>query len=88
MNWFTGTVLYILIWWLTLFVVLPIGTQPEANADSDTGWRGAPKRPRILMKVIVTTIVALILWVIIWLVIDSDLLSFRHGILAGTPDSN
>ena len=28
MNWFTGIVLYTLIWWIVLFAVLPIGTHP------------------------------------------------------------
>ena len=83
MNWVSGVVLYTLMWWITLFAVLPIGTQPEADADAATGWRGAPRKPRLLMKVIVTTIVATILWIIAWLVIESDVLSFRHGILAG-----
>ena len=34
MNWFTGIVLYVLIWWTVLFAVLPLGTQPVADADS------------------------------------------------------
>ena len=58
MNWFTGIVLFVMIWWTALFAVLPIGTKPVVQADATSGWRGAPERPRILMKVIVTTIVA------------------------------
>ena len=34
MNWFTGVVLYILIWWTVLFAVLPIGTRPVEDADA------------------------------------------------------
>ena len=83
MNWMSGFVLYAMIWWLTLFVVLPIGIRPAEEADDATGWRGAPKRPRLGMKVIVTTIVAAVLWLSAWVVIEYDLLSFRHGILAG-----
>ena len=45
MNWFTGCVLYILIWWVTLFAVLPIGTQAVERPDEVSGWRGAPARP-------------------------------------------
>ena len=33
MNWFTGVVLYVLIWWTALFAVLPIGTRPVEDAD-------------------------------------------------------
>jgi predicted secreted protein len=85
MNWFTGLVLYTLIWWTVLFGVLPLGTRPVADADEHSGWRGAPERPRLLMKVIVTTIVATVIWFGAYLLITSDYLSFRHGWLAA-PD--
>ena len=45
MNWFTGLVLFIMIWWTALFAVLPIGTKPVAQPDDKSGWRGAPERP-------------------------------------------
>ena len=79
MNWFTGLILYVLIWWTVLFAVLPIGTHPAANPDSQTGWRGVPEQPRLMMKVIVTTLVAAIVWFGAWLLITSDYISFRHG---------
>ena len=47
MNWFTGVVLYVLIWWTALFAVLPFGTRPVADADPPTGWRGVPAQPRM-----------------------------------------
>ena len=46
MNWFTGVVLYVLIWWTVLFAVLPIGTRPSSEADQQRGWRGTPEQPR------------------------------------------
>jgi len=81
-NWFTGVVLYILIWWTVLFAVLPIGTKPVAEADELTGWRGVPERPRIAMKVLLTTLVAGLVWLGCYALITSDWLSFRHGWLA------
>ena len=83
MNWATGVVRYIMIWMLTLFAVLPIGTQPESDADNLTGWRGAPREARMWRKVLITTIVATIVFAIALVVILNDWLSFRHGILAG-----
>jgi len=84
MNWFSGVVLYILIWMMTLFAVLPIGTQPVSDADGATGWRGAPAQARMWRKVLITTIVATILFAVAFVVIEEDWLSFRHGILAGS----
>jgi predicted secreted protein len=85
MNWFTGIVLYVLIWWTALFAVLPIGVQTTPEADPQTGWRGAPERPRLMMKILATTLVAAIIWFGAWLLIRSPYLSFRHGWLA-LPD--
>jgi predicted secreted protein len=86
MNWFTGIVLFVCIWWTALFAVLPIGTKPAINADATSGWRGAPERPRILRKVIVTTIVACVLWTGSYILIQSDVISFRHGVFAEPED--
>jgi predicted secreted protein len=81
-NWFTGLVLYALIWWTVLFAVLPVGTQPVDEPDALTGWRGVPERPRMLIKLLATTLIAATLWGGAVLVIRSDWLSFRHGWLA------
>jgi predicted secreted protein len=85
-NWFTGIVLFVIIWWTALFAVLPVGTKPVAQPDDKSGWRGAPERPRILNKVIVTTIVAIVLWLGSYMLIQSEYISFRHGLFAAPDD--
>jgi predicted secreted protein len=82
MNWVSGTVLYVMIWWISLFAVLPLGTRPAADADSVTGWRGTPTGMRLRTKALITTGVTTVLWLIAYALIEYDLLSFRHGILA------
>jgi predicted secreted protein len=84
-NWFTGIVVFVIIWWTALFAVLPIGTRPVQRADEISGWRGAPERPRLMRVVIVTTIVASLLWIGAYMLIRSDYVSFRHGLFA-VPD--
>ena len=86
MNAVTGVAMYIMIWWVVLFAVLPFGTKPVAQADKDTGWRGAPERARMWRKVLITTILAAIVWAGFYLIIRSDWLSFRHGWLAMPDD--
>jgi predicted secreted protein len=86
MNWFTGCVLYVLIWWVVLFAVLPFWTRPVAQPDEHTGWRGAPEDPHLLRKAIATTVVATIIWIGAYLLITSPYLSFRHGWLAPPPE--
>ncbi len=82
MGWFTGVVLYLLIWWTALFAVLPLGTQPVAQADEHTGWRGTPERVRLARVLLITTAVAAVIWLCCFAVISSPYLSFRHGWLA------
>jgi predicted secreted protein len=85
-SWFTGIVLYVLIWWVALFAVLPFGTQPVAEPDAATGWRGTPARPRMWRKVLATTLIAAVLWGICFALIQSDWISFRTGWLAMPRD--
>ncbi len=82
MGWFTGTVLFVLIWWLSLFAVLPFWTRPVAGAERTSGWRGTPDSPHLLRKALVTTLVAAVVWSGCYLVVTYSGLSFRHGILA------
>jgi predicted secreted protein len=80
MDWFTGFIVYLLIWWTALFVVLPIGTRPVEDADPETGgWRGTPARALIGRKVIGTTLLAGVVWLGVYALIASDLVSFRDG---------
>lgn len=83
MSWFTGTVVYILVWWTALFMVLPIGARPEAEADPEAGgWRGAPRDARMGRRLLGTTLLASVIWLGIWWVVDSDWISFRSGSFA------
>jgi predicted secreted protein len=79
MNWFTGVVLFLLIWWLTLFAVLPLGVHAVQQPDETSGWRGAPEKPRLWMKVGLTTLIACVIWLAAFALIESDWISFRHG---------
>lgn len=86
MTWFTGSVVYVLIWWIVLFAVLPVGTKPVAAADPQSGWRGLPQSPRLWRTVIATTLIAGVVWFGAYLLISSDWISFRHGYFAAPED--
>jgi predicted secreted protein len=83
MTWFTGIVVYLLVWWTAIFCVLPIGTRPDVEGDPATGgWRGTPLRVHLGAKLIGTTVLSAIIWLGIWALVESDWLSFRTGPLA------
>ena len=76
MGWVTGIVVYFLVWWVTLFAVLPLWVTP---ADpNDPGYAaGAPSRPRLLLKTAITTGVSAVIWLVILALVKSPWLSFR-----------
>jgi predicted secreted protein len=65
----TGIVVYVILWWLVFFMVLPFGVQrnetPEEGHDP-----GAPKRALIGRKMLITTAVAAALFAVYWAVVE------------------
>lgn len=61
---------YFVVWWITFVTVLPIGNHShhEAGAEIVAGSDpGAPVRPRLIIKALITTVLAaaltaLLLW--------------------------
>ena len=76
MNWLTGIVVYILVWWVTLFAILPLWVTP-ADPEEPGFAAGAPRRPLMLRKVAVTTVVAAVIWLGIYVVVSEPWFSFR-----------
>ena len=58
-------------------MALPFGVsrQTDGTAGHDTG---APKKPLLAIKVIITSLLALVFWAAAYLIIDSELISFRE----------
>jgi len=77
MAWVTGIIVYVLVWWVTLFAVLPLWVTP-AEQDDPGHAAGAPQRPRLLLKMAITTVVSALIWLAIYLVVKSPWLSFRE----------
>ena len=71
----TVIAIYFLIWWITLFAVLPFGVRSQHEGeDYPQGTDpGAPIVARIGMKLIWTTIVATIIFVVLAAIYRSGL---------------
>ena len=78
----TGSlIIYICIWWIVFFSVLPIGIQSnkETFKESIEGIDpGAPKNPKIAKKFLVTTIITSILFVVIYYMTNIGFLNLRN----------
>jgi len=76
MNWLTGIVVYILVWWVTLFAVLPLWVNPTEPGDIGHA-AGAPQHPRLRLKLALTTAIATVIWLGIYIVVKEPWFSFR-----------
>jgi predicted secreted protein len=80
MSVFTGIILYLLLFWTTLFAVLPWGNRAPEDGELQTGNVGsAPVNPRIKQKFLATAILAAILWGIVFTLIHFGAIDF-YGI--------
>jgi predicted secreted protein len=64
----TLVAIYVVVWWIVLFAVLPLGAQShhEAGIDlKDGGDPGAPVTHDLKRKAVTTTWVALIVWAVV-----------------------
>ncbi|MEX0955782.1 MAG: DUF1467 family protein [Rhizobiaceae bacterium] len=60
MGWITGAAIFFIIWWVVLFVALPIGlrTQDE-DGDVTLGTTpSAPRGPHMARALLLTTVIA------------------------------
>jgi predicted secreted protein len=74
MSIWSGIAVYFIIWWVVLFAVLPWGVQNahEAGEPLEVGNEpGAPVRPRLLLKALITTIISALIFAIVYVAISS-----------------
>ncbi len=60
-----GVAIYLIVWWLVFFAVLPFGVRSqheEGGLEGEGKDPGAPVRPMIVRKVLATTVIAAFVW--------------------------
>lgn len=72
----TIILVYVVLWWLSFFIVLPFGmvSQADEGVIEPGTDGGAPARVKWKVKLIVTTVVAALLTVVAYMVVTYDLL--------------
>ena len=78
----TGSIIvYVMIWWIIFFSLLPIGirSNKEVFKDKIGGVDpGAPKNPNIGKKFLITTLITTIIFLVIYYLAKFDLLNLRE----------
>ena len=80
MNLFLGIAIYVIVWWLSFFLMLPMGAQSHHEAGEETvpgTERGAPKVHNLRVKALIAAGIAAIAWLGIAWAISVDLWGMR-----------
>jgi len=77
MNAFVGSAVFVIVWFLVLFMVLPWGAHPPEQPEEGHAT-SAPGNPRMGLKLLVTTAIAAVVWLAVDWVVASGLIDFRN----------
>lgn len=80
MNLFLGVAIYVILWWLSFFTMLPLGAQSPHESDEASApgiERGAPKVHRLGLKALLASAIAAVLWLGVAWAISVDLFRMR-----------
>ena len=82
----TGVAIYFVIWWITLFVVLPFGVEQNKNVKEGND-PGAPVQHRMFKKMAINTGLAFVLWSIIYIVDVYDIITIKDLVSTHSTDN-
>ena len=78
----TGSlIVYIVIWWIVFFSILPVGIiseNKEFRSSLSGNDSGAPKNPEIIKKFIITTVLTTIFFIGIYYMVSNNHLNLRE----------
>ena len=78
----TGSIIvFVLIWWIIFFSVLPVGIQSNKEKFKekiDGIDPGAPINPKIGKKFLITTLITSIIFIVIYYLVEFNLLNLRE----------
>ena len=71
-------IIYIIIWWIVFFAILPIDVERKKMVRIDGEDPGSPENPKMLKKFIYCTGITTVLFVIIFLLMKFEYLNLRN----------
>ena len=78
----TGSlIIFVLIWWIIFFSLLPIDVDRKHKEMVEGVDKGSPENPKIVKKIIYTTIITSIIFIGIFMLVKYDYLNLRRFIL-------
>jgi len=76
MSWLSFLAIYFVTWFLSLFIVLPLGVK-RSESPEEGNEVGAPEHPYMWRKALGASIIAFVVTGIVWLGVSDGWISFR-----------
>ena len=80
MSIFTGIMVFVILWWVVFFTMLPIGVKTAEEAGEEVGEghaTSAPIRPRVWRKALWATLITVVLFGAYIAIESSGMVSLR-----------
>ena len=74
-------IIFIIIWWIVFFVILPIDVERKKIVKIEGEDPGSPENPKMLKKFLYCTGITTILFIIIYYLIKFEYLNLRNIII-------
>ena len=71
-------IIYIIIWWIVFFTILPIDVNRLKSIKIEGEDTGSPENPKMLKKFIYCTAITTVIFMIIYLLIKYEYLNLRY----------
>ena len=71
-------IIYIMIWWIIFFAILPIDVNRQKTSEIIGEDPGSPENPKMLKKFVYCTGITTVIFIIIYLLIKFDYLNLRN----------
>ena len=75
------TIIFIIIWWIVFFSILPIDVNRAKNVKIEGEDTGSPENPKMLKKFLYCTGITSVIFTIIYLLIKFEYLNLRNIII-------
>ena len=78
----TGSiVIYVIIWWIVFFSLLPIDVNRNKIIKIEGEDSGSPENPKIIKKFIYTTVLSTVIFLILYYLVQYNYLNLRNFLM-------
>ena len=74
-------IIFIIIWWIIFFAILPIDVDRKKIEKIEGEDPGSPENPKILKKFIYTTLISIVIFLIIYYLVQYNYLNLRNFLM-------